>query len=223
MYQGGLEKFIKKIVTCLSFDPQIFSQNTVDVISSPKFLNAEPKTLETIFKLDALNIDSEMQLIVALERCIKHNEKGASDIEEKVRPALNCIRFLTLSPTLLSKTSLLDPENVLTVIGCLPPDGDASKMPTTLSISTKQRGKVGLDADKIRALSDLYSAKLCHKCYTVGNSSFHAIWNCSSVDATLRTTLKNIYEKYKSTFLMNYDPDDLISVYDFYKTLKYVN
>lgn len=182
-------------------------------------MSAEPKTLEIIFKLKALNIDSEVQLMVALERYIKHNQKEDREIVEKVRPALNRIRFLTLSPKLVSQTSLLDPEDVLTVIGCLPPDGDVSKMPSSLSINIKQRQLPVSDMQMVRNLSEVYSSKLCFLCGT----NAHTIWDCSrALDQPRRTILKNIFDKYKHVWLMEYNQDDLKTVYDIYKGAKWV-
>lgn len=192
----------------------------MDVINSPKFLTTNPKTLEAIFKLDALNITSEMQLINALERYIKHNQEDDDDIGEKVRPALSHIRFLTLSPTLVSQTTLLDPEDVLKVIGCLPPDGEASKMPTFLSLNNKKRGFSSLDMEMVRQLSEVYSSRLCFHCGTYA----HKIWTCTAaMDPARRTALKNIYEKYNHVWLLEYDRDDLKAIYEMYKTSKWVS
>ncbi|XP_063708482.1 BTB/POZ domain-containing protein 2-like [Culicoides brevitarsis] len=193
---------------------KIFSENTVDVLNSPKFLDADPKTIEAIFKLDALKITSEKQLVDALERYIKHNVEDDPEIAQKVRPALCQIRFLTLTPVVVAETTLLDSDDALMVIGCLTPEGDVSKMPTWLSMNAKKRTKEAQDMDKIRKLSNVYFAKYCVYCGTS-----HASWNCSSgyLDSTRRSTLKEIYEKYKHVFLIDYEKEDVESVFEIFK------
>lgn len=158
-----------------------------------------------------------MELVYALERYIKHNEPMDKKIAIKVRPALNHIRLLTLSPKLVSQITLLNPEDILTVIGCLPPEGDTSKMPPVLSSICTARAMNGEFKHMVRKLSEVNSTKLC---FCGGR---HGIWNCSSYfDQARRTTLKGIYEKYNHVWLMDYDKTDLKTIYDMYKAAKYI-
>lgn len=103
-------------------------------------MSTTPKTIETIFKANYLDIESETTLIYALERYIKHNEEDDLDVKEKVRPALNHIRFLTLTPKEISRTSLLTADEIKLVIETLT-DDELSKMPSYLSVNKMIREK----------------------------------------------------------------------------------
>lgn len=197
----------------------MFSEHTGDVINSESFLTADPTTIEAIFKLNVLNITSEVQLIQALERYVSHNQQADRDIAKKVRPALSHIRFLTLSAALISQTTLLDPADALAVIGCL---SSNCKMPTFLSTNDQNRSAVkvvtSIKLEMMRRLNEVYSSKYCPCC----NAST-PVWECKSffghLGFTNHTTLKNIYEKYGHTWLYDYDAKDLATVYDIYNHL----
>lgn len=170
--------------------------------------------------MEALSVASELDLVWALERYIKHNEDEDEEIEQKVRPALNYIRFLTLAPQDIARTTLLSPDEIKNVIESLPPNGELSKMPQSLSVVSTKRAASVSDVDMMKALHEVYSVKFCIRC---SNAGTHAVWNCPNLDANRRLALKNVYDEYQSTFLMEYERDDLKAVYDWYKSNNYVN
>lgn len=116
----------------------MFSKNTIHILHSPAFLKADPKTIEVIYNLNDLSIRSEAVLINALERYIGHNQQNDSDIAEKVRPAVNHIRFLTLDALRIGQTILLNAEDAVSVIRCFTSDS-ATKMPIFLSSYREKR------------------------------------------------------------------------------------
>lgn len=162
-----------------------------------------------------------MDFIWALERYINYNKEKDPVIGMKVRSALNCIRFLTLTSKDITNTSLLTLEEMRDVIGSLPPDGNLSKMPASLSLNCDKRSgrKVLQDSDMcmIRSLNDIYSAKICIRCLNIGHSGGHTIWNCTYYGTI--PDLKKTYEKYGHTFLLDYDRADLSSIYNIYKSI----
>lgn len=107
---------------------------------SSKFLTANPETVEAIFKLDKPAVHSELDFVRALESFIKKRKENDSNIAKKVRSSLNCIRFLTLTPMEIAKTTLLTPEEIKAVIICLSSEEDFVKMPDGFSLNKKGRG-----------------------------------------------------------------------------------
>lgn len=182
----------------------------------------QPKTIETIFALDSLTIDSELELIYALERYIKHNENDDPDIAQKIRPALNYIRFLTLSPKEIARTTLLTFEEIKQVIESFQPDGQLSKMPPFLSVDTNDRAFSVSYKTMIRDLHDVFTDKLCNLCLSNGKTANHAIWGCDSLNEVGRETLKGIYDEYEHTFLYDYKREHLKNLYDIYQILKII-
>lgn len=190
----------------------------MDVIKSQSFLKADPKIIETIFKLNKLNIDSEAQLIKALECYIEHNKADNSDIAEKVRPVLSHIRFLTLTAPQITETTLLNAADALAVTECLSSEAAVSKMPTFLSLNNQKRAFTISVMRKIRTLSKVYVEGYCYNCTGGRNSANHAYWNCS-ICSENSIKLKTIYQKYKHVWLLDYNLEDLKAVYEVYKNL----
>lgn len=168
-----------------------------------------------------------------LELYVNHNKSNDSEIAKKVRPAINCIRFLTLAPIHIARTSLLTQEEKLSVIESQPPEGDLSKMPASLSLNFDTRGSKmalpKLDLNKIRLLNDIYSSFFCNCCCKKNNrfngNCNHAVWNCSNSNFYAfhrKADLKQIYEKYNHTFLADYEAADVRTVYDIYNLNNYV-
>lgn len=193
---------------------QIFSDHTNTLINSPEFLSAHPKTVETIFKLDQLNIDSELDLVRALELYIKANFEHDSHIAKKVRPALSNIRFLTLAAKDVAHTVLLSNLEIVNIISCLPPEEDVSKMPPGLSVNTRKRNFTTMRLDMIRLLHDKFTVTCCYRCC----SFTHKIWACKyTFNASTKSILKEMYDKYGHTFLLEYTEPDLQVIYTIFK------
>lgn len=189
----------------------------MDVLNNPDFLTAAPHIIEAIYALDKLYISSEVQLINALERYIVHNQTDDSNIVEKVRPALGHIRFLTLFENQIARTTLLNPEDSLALIGCLPSDTEVSDIPSFLSSNRQIRGNLRNvnDFEMMWKLHPLYTDKRC----TICSSSYHPPWDCTGSFYEVRTKLKDIYQKYKHVNLLDYNSDDLKVVYEIYKAM----
>lgn len=173
-----------------------------------------------------------MDLIKALQNFVKHNTNTYPDIMTLVRPAINQIRFLTLTPKQITQTSLLSPDEALQVIASLPPQKNLSKMPAGLSHSkVKRLGKTNLQM--VHVLSEVYTSKMCIRC--IRNNAMitnqqppvlveHAIWNCILFNMhTSKSLIGNIFKKYNHVCLMEYDSADLKAVYDIYKKWGYVS
>uniref|UniRef100_A0A336L038 CSON001965 protein n=1 Tax=Culicoides sonorensis TaxID=179676 RepID=A0A336L038_CULSO len=199
---------------------KIFDDETLKVISCDQFLEAYPVTIETIYKSDSLTINSELDLIKALERYIDHNKDFDNEIQTKLRPAINQIRFLTLSSKEIAETSLLRPEEIISVIASLPPNQDFKKMPQSLSLLVNKRISKSDGLKMIRVLNPVFSKQICNSCRTCMN---HSLWSCSkALDQTRRSTLQQIFEKYNHTLLSDYSRTDLETVYEIYRSAGYV-
>lgn len=204
--------------------------HTNEVLQSSEFVTAKPETVEFIFQLANPAVTSELDLVWALERYINFNKTNDSEIAMKVRPASNSIRFLTLSATDIATTSLLTLEEKLSVIECLPPKKDLTKMPTSLSSSCIKRNKGKFVSQCLKkmidALNGVYKENPCRACEQNGFSTKgHSLWECTkSQSCTIiqKTDLKRIYDKYKHIQLISYDEDDLKTVYEIYKLNKFV-
>lgn len=205
------ENFVSKFMV------KVFADNTGEVINGQQFLEAQPETLKVIYELDTLEIESEVDLIKALERYIEHNQKNDSEIVGKVRPALNNIRFLTMKAKEVVRTSLLTPEEKVDVIHGLEPDVDLSKMPKDFSLNTNNRSYLVPRTKMIRSLSDVYSFTICNFCRRC-----HALWNCNfffvvQSRVQSRKTVSTIFNKYEHVSLKEYECADLETIYGIYK------
>lgn len=194
---------------------KLFSEKTYKLINSPEFLSASPKTIETIFKLDTLNIDAELDLVRALEIYIKANQEAIPDIAKQVLPALRNIRWLTLPAKDIAHTLLLANHEIVNVIGCLPPEEDRSKMPPSFSVNTRKRNMSTPKMRMARQLHDKFTIH-CFQCQTFN----HAIWACKSIQLSRRHQLKSVYDKYKHTFMVEYNESDLQAIHDIFNELK---
>lgn len=212
---AGMNENSKLIEACLT----LFAEHTNTLINSAEFLSASPKTIDTIFKLDKLNIDSELELVRALEIYIKVNQETKPGIALKVRPALSSIRWLTLTAKDIAHTTLLSNNDIVNVIGSLPPEEDKSKMPPWLSLDTRRRNMTTPKKRMARLLHDKFTVN-CFKCSTFN----HSIWVCKKVfPPSRKQQLKKIYEKYGHTFLMEYNETDLNFIYTIFNEFKLLN
>lgn len=111
------------------------NNKTDKVLRSSGFFSAKPNTVWDIFRLENLNIDSEMDLVFALEAYIKHHTTSDPQILSKVRPAIQSIRFMTLEAEDLAKASFLSAEEVRQIL--------LRQVPLNFSQSKIKRGKQG--------------------------------------------------------------------------------
>lgn len=89
--------------------------------------------MNAIFNLDWMNIESENHLVGVLQRYIKVNQERDPQIEQKVRPAVNAIRFLRLTDWEISSTSLLSDTEIAAVLASLKARGEVKNLPNGLS------------------------------------------------------------------------------------------
>lgn len=148
-------------------------------------------TLEAIFNMEKLQTDSEKELVDALEKYIDNYKYHDPKIYEKIRPALNCIRFLTLPASNIARCGLLTAEEVRAIIVCLSEGEDLSKMPVGFSLNRKKRTQ--------------------HKnTIKIGGNVSMAQRTRSGQRGYPRTVLPNIVNLYRPTAYDPYDDDDLI-------------
>ncbi|XP_063710051.1 uncharacterized protein LOC134838450 isoform X2 [Culicoides brevitarsis] len=187
------------------------------VIISTEFLTANPESVNLIFQSEHLSINSEMELVWALQRYIDHNQERDPKIALKVRPALQIIRFLTLRENDIRQTSLLSDDEKKAIIECLKDssldsDSNLAGMPDGFSISRSKR------ISKIHILSKIfkgYSFRCINPCHYTSYSN-HSSWNCCNLSVSVRNKIKEIFEKYEHTNIVLYSNDDLISLYEAY-------
>lgn len=74
-----------------------------------------------------------------LQRYIKVNQDRDPQIEQKVRPAVNAIRFLCLDDWEVSSTSLLSDTEIAAVLASLKTRGEAENLPNGLSERRDER------------------------------------------------------------------------------------
>lgn len=126
------------MLTLNIYDFQVFKGKTKKVLESKEFLAANIETVKVIFAQEDVIVESELDFVRALEAYIDHHKDTDPEIVTKIRPALNFIRFLTLSPGDLAQSTLLTPVEVRDVIICQV--SDSGKMPVGFSQNKYSRG-----------------------------------------------------------------------------------
>lgn len=99
-----------------------------------------------------MDIQSEIQLVAVLQRYIKVNQKNDPEIEQKVRPAVNAIRFLLLANWEISSTTLLSDAEIAAVLLFLKGE-EVDNLPNGLSERCDARGDL---SDPIRMFLSSY-------------------------------------------------------------------
>ncbi|KAI8427414.1 hypothetical protein MSG28_001963 [Choristoneura fumiferana] len=93
---------------------QVISLNTKEVLTDSSFEEVDLDTMITVFSLEHLNVDSELDLFEAVTRFAKPLGKRQAELpsnEKKltIRSAIEQIRFLTLSPQQFAEVPVLRP------------------------------------------------------------------------------------------------------------------
>lgn len=129
----------------------IFRAHTKNILSSDTFLRAKPETVVDIFALPELSIDSELDLLRALEEYAvqnnalpEHNPGGNQKrFIEMVQPALCHIRFCILTPSDVmcpAAKSLLSQDEILGILSMLlDPENRMFSYPDRFSKKTEAR------------------------------------------------------------------------------------
>lgn len=118
---------------------KVFARITLNLLNSSQFLEAQPSTVKEIIALNTANVAGEMCYVKALERYIAHHKDKDGNIEQKVRPALQSIRFLTLTPKDIVETSLLTAEEAKRIIICWSSDENMDRMPQGFFSGTQEK------------------------------------------------------------------------------------
>lgn len=130
------------VAKCLN----VFSTDTRAVLKSVAFSRAHLDTIQTIFDLPKLNIQSELDLLDALCEFAEmhgalppHNTDGNADrFAELVAPVLSKIRLMTIFPTDIVKShsvrSLLTDYQILSIlVNNITPENSLYKLPGEIS------------------------------------------------------------------------------------------
>ncbi|KAJ2942336.1 hypothetical protein O0L34_g15886 [Tuta absoluta] len=101
----------------------LICENTVEILASQGFEAARIDTLETLFAINNLNIDSEIELVKAAKRWVQANAiDGITEDQEakvKIRNAIKQIRFLAINPKEFAEydmKSLLSDSDILAIL-----------------------------------------------------------------------------------------------------------
>lgn len=137
----------------------VFRTNTRNILATESFYTAKPETVLKIFEQPELYIQSEIDLLLALEMYATihnalpgHNLGGNHDnFCMLVRPALCLIRFYTLSPHELLKCTaakkLLSPEEFLEILANLiVPQNSLYPYPKDFSSNIVNRAMISSDS-----------------------------------------------------------------------------
>ncbi|XP_063707956.1 uncharacterized protein LOC134836700 isoform X2 [Culicoides brevitarsis] len=132
---------------------KLFCFQTHEILKSVGFSRAHASTLAFIFDLPHLTIDSELDLVNALCQFAEmhgalpaHNEDGREDhFKELVRPALEKVHFLALTPKEVVKSAairalLSDAEVAGLLATLICPENELYKLPEGFSTATNDRG-----------------------------------------------------------------------------------
>ncbi|XP_063705403.1 kelch repeat and BTB domain-containing protein 8-like [Culicoides brevitarsis] len=104
------------------------------ILERQKFLEASPEIVVDLFqKQESLNVGSDKEFVVALEHYIAHNKALDPDIAAKIRPAIQSISFLTLTPDVIRATTLLTDTEKAEILAKKESKQDSFPMPEGFS------------------------------------------------------------------------------------------
>lgn len=84
-----------------------------------------------------------MHFVRALEAYIANNKNNDDNIEQKIRPAFNLIRFLLLDTKQIAETTLLTCDEARSIVRCLSQHDNLVGMPTGFSVNRYLRKMCG--------------------------------------------------------------------------------
>lgn len=131
---------------CLS----IICNNTIQVLNEKNWEEVEIGTIITVFEQDELNVDSEIELFISIERWAKAEclRKSLDPLDGKslrsvIGNALSKIRFLTLTPQQFAdgpgKSLLLSRDEAFAILMNVSSSGNDIAMPDGFSMNPKHR------------------------------------------------------------------------------------
>ncbi|XP_039292215.1 BTB/POZ domain-containing protein 2-like [Nilaparvata lugens] len=184
VYQFSIKHNIPDIETiCFAF----FQNKTTEIMQSEKFLSADINTVETILKMDSLNLNSELELFNYTEKWV-HAEASRRKVDlpnqsEHFNCIIRHIRFLTMSKEQYregpSQSDLLAAEEKLSIIHKLL--GFEDQLSTKLSpltenrifteVKPEDRKEVRLSLDKIFSIPS--KAEKFEFIFTAKNKKFN--------------------------------------------------
>ncbi|KAL0811174.1 hypothetical protein ABMA28_009605 [Loxostege sticticalis] len=113
---------------------EIIKTKTKEILADSSFVEACPDVVEAVLSMEYLDIDSELDLLRAVDRYAKHN----SCDETSIRNVLAKIRFLSLLPEefdkALSTTSLLTATDALGILAHIVFDKSEVPFPSGFSL-----------------------------------------------------------------------------------------
>ncbi|XP_063700002.1 BTB/POZ domain-containing protein 1-like isoform X1 [Culicoides brevitarsis] len=175
----------------------VFTKEMGNILKSADFLFVTPDFVNTIFRLERNKSISEVDLVYALERYIRVNEKTDINIMEKLQASINAINFRDLSSQEIKRTFLLTPEAKKTFM-----DG----METEISFEVM-----------IRALDDFDLKHICAKCALNDPFGHSFPQRCRHSSAEWRHVHQRMFIKYKNRDLPEFSFEDVKCLYDLYK------
>lgn len=154
----------------------------------------------------------------ALESYLEHQKEFDLEILTKVLPALNSIRFLTLSPTDIANSTLLTPLEIQNVLHYQSSELNGTLFGLSQNRHERRASPTDTEMKMMRALNKIYSSQICAFCaYKKWGDGKHAIWNCGVFQkSSLRRNLEDTFEKYNHTRLLDYTVEDFQTIYNFY-------
>uniref|UniRef100_A0A336K8G9 CSON000409 protein n=1 Tax=Culicoides sonorensis TaxID=179676 RepID=A0A336K8G9_CULSO len=196
----------------------LFSNFTTEILLGEDFFSADPETVIEIFKTDELGIESEKQLVDALQCYIKNKISVDPEIENKVREAVLAIRFLTLEKFDIAHTLLLsDAEKKLFLVYLESKEENKdTNLPNKFSVNRENRCKLKSSKDHyyLKIISNFLTSNYYGACthYSL-LSSLNSYNSCKCSPNMKSDALKNIYNKYRHSIIKDYAECDLETLF----------
>lgn len=191
---------------CLEFA----SKFTQTIIESEDFLQATPGTIETIYKLDIMNIANELYLVKALERYVlEHEKQGRLDVKAQLKRAISSIRFHILEEQQILDTILLTEEEKMIFVSVLKDETKFETLPINFTRKTRNRYDArfviysslevfNLMTNFYRCNSSECSNVVCPSFANTGSDLPELLPDCAQKYYEIMTKLKFLQNRYNS-------------------------
>lgn len=184
--------------------------NAKEVLEAETFTTASTEVVKLIFSLDPLNIESDTDLIVALEKYLQVHPEARPELDD----AIQHIRFLTMGDDEIMECQFLDTkikERLVTLNNNL--DYPSNNMPN-FSKNRNRRSEYkilsALPSNIVLRLYELFNDRHCFFCKVA-----HSCFSCSKVLAVYKpfTYLSKIFQNnYSHTCLERYTNDHIKAI-----------
>ncbi|KAL0849829.1 hypothetical protein ABMA28_011768 [Loxostege sticticalis] len=136
---------------------EFIKTKTKEVIADSSFLEACLDVIEAAFSLDTLDIDSELDLLYAVDRYVVHESRCDRVDNTSVRNVLSKIRFLSLTSEEFAKalttTTVMSTNDAFAILAHIAYDNSGVPMPSGFSLRRDGRKNVRIIA--IKPLSEI--------------------------------------------------------------------